>query len=117
MCNDFSDFIKPVWGQEEDPEERWSTDYEGRCGNCHSRLQENDKYCRHCGTRRGEGAFEPYQNLMQCIYGPRPVERKHRCTQCPHTWVSCLMVDDEDYCPECGSPAAWDYIEDYNDFL
>ena len=41
------------------PEREMSTDYEGRCGNCHGFLGEEDKYCRYCGTRRGEGAFEP----------------------------------------------------------
>ena len=41
-------------------EEEWSTDYSGRCGNCHERLGKNDKYCRYCGTKRGEGKFRPY---------------------------------------------------------
>ncbi len=83
-------------------EEEWSTDYSGRCGNCHERLGKNDKYCRYCGTKRGEGKFRPYQNLMQCIYGPMPVKRVHRCKKCGKKWETILMIDDEKYCPDCG---------------
>lgn len=84
---------------------KWSTDYEGRCGNCHRRIQDNDKYCRYCGTRRGEGKYKPYQTIIQCIYGPRPVKRVRKCTKCQMTWETQLMVDNEDYCPECGAPS------------
>lgn len=85
--------------------ERMSTDYEGRCGNCHEMLKDEDKYCRYCGTKRGEGKFAPYSTVIQCIYGPMPVKRTRQCTQCKKTWKTCLMVDHEDFCPECGAPA------------
>ena len=78
------------------------TDYEGKCGNCHKSLSDGDRYCRHCGTRRGEGKFEPYMNLMQCIYGPLPVKRTHTCPTCRTAWVRELMIDNEIYCPHCG---------------
>jgi len=80
-----------------------STDYEGRCGNCHKSLNDDDKYCRYCGTKRGEGAFKPYQNVMYCIYGPMPVKRTHKCKKCGNTWETMLMIDNEDFCPICGS--------------
>ena len=78
------------------------TDYEGKCGNCHESLSDGDRYCRRCGTRRGEGKFEPYLNLMQCIYGPMPVKRTHTCPTCRTAWVRELMIDNEIYCPHCG---------------
>ena len=83
--------------------EEWCTDYEGRCGNCHEPLMDGDKYCRHCGTKRGKGKFKPYQNLMQCIYGPRPVERTRQCTKCKKIWKTMQMIDNENYCPYCGA--------------
>lgn len=89
----------------DDPFEQLSTDYENRCGNCHEELEAGDKYCRHCGTKRGEGKFEPYSNLIACIYGPEPVKRRHRCSACWYQWETCLMMDDEKYCPRCGAKA------------
>lgn len=85
-------------------DEMWFTDYEGKCGNCHGELKDGEKYCRYCGTKRGDGKFEPYQNLMQCIYGPMPVKRVRKCTNCSKTWETMLMIDHEDYCPDCGAP-------------
>lgn len=84
----------------------WITEYEeNQCGNCHAYMAPEDKYCRICGTKAGEGAFAPYQNLMECIYGPRPVERTHVCKQCGHKWTTCRMLDRENYCPKCGGYA------------
>jgi len=37
----------------------YSTDYEGKCGDCREIFDETDQYCKYCGTKRGEGAFEP----------------------------------------------------------
>ncbi len=50
-------------------------DYTGICCNCHAPLNELDKYCRRCGTRRGESRFDPYQNISPCLYGPPPADR------------------------------------------
>jgi len=85
--------------------EEWCTDYEGKCGNCHKSLRDGEKYCRYCGTKRGDGKFEPYQNLIQCIYGPMPVERVRKCTKCKNKWKTNLMIDNEDFCPDCGAPS------------
>lgn len=79
------------------------SDYEGRCGNCHGLLQEDDLYCRYCGTKRGDGDFLPYENIMVCIYGPMPVDREHKCPKCGYEWTNCVMVDKEEYCPKCGT--------------
>lgn len=73
-----------------------------RCGNCHNLLEPGDRYCRLCGTKVGEGAYAPFLNLMQCIYGPAPVNRTHTCPTCRYTWETFLMIDDEKYCPKCG---------------
>lgn len=91
----------------------WVVPTKSQCGNCHANLSPHDKYCRICGTKAGEGAYEPYQDLMQCIYGPMPVERKHTCTKCGYQWTTCLMLDDQRYCPKCGSPAM---VEEYDEF-
>jgi len=80
---------------------RLSKDYEGRCGNCHEPLGD-DAYCRYCGTKAGEGSYKPYEDVIMCIYGPPPVERKHICNACGYTWSSCAMIDKEKYCPKCG---------------
>lgn len=88
-----------------------SSDYAGRCGNCHEYMQEMDKYCRFCGTKRGKGAFEPYDDEQYCIYGPRPVKRDHKCPQCSYTWTNCVIVDNEKYCPECGAGIVIDNYE------
>ncbi|MGN0745373.1 MAG: hypothetical protein ACI4ML_01725 [Aristaeellaceae bacterium] len=81
------------------------TDYTNRCGNCHEWMPAEDKYCRHCGTKRGGGKFLPYTNIMECIYGPMPMKRLHQCPACRYEWEACLMIDEEDYCPMCGSRA------------
>lgn len=79
-----------------------SVDYEGRCGNCHAVLGHDDKYCRYCGTKRGEGAFAPYKNEFYCVYGP-PVKKKYKCQRCGHIWItSTLGTDSAKYCPLCG---------------
>lgn len=79
-----------------------SNDYNGRCGNCHKYIGD-DRYCRYCGTKSGEGKYEPYEDCVQCVYGPMPVEREHICPVCGKKWTTCLMLDRELYCPDCGS--------------
>lgn len=79
-----------------------STDYEGRCGNCHEYMDKHDKYCKYCGTKRGEGAFAPFENIINCVYGP-PIKVKYNCNACGHSWiVRTLGSDHSKYCPECG---------------
>lgn len=78
---------------------------ENQCKNCHASLEPGDKYCRVCGTKAGKESFAPDQNLMECIYGPRPVERTHVCKKCKHKWTTCQMLDNENHCPKCGGYA------------
>ena len=80
---------------------RRPANYEGICGNCHAVI-DDDPYCRYCGTKNGEGAYEPFEDIVQCVYGPPPVEREHTCKKCGYSWKSCAMIDTERYCPECG---------------
>ena len=82
---------------------KFHTDYKGRCGNCHSHLQKGDKYCRNCGTKVGEGKFEPYINPTYCVYGPM-VANKYTCPKCINTWSECNPGGRGDtYCPQCGT--------------
>lgn len=81
----------------------WVDAKPNECGNCHARLGSEDKYCTICGTKAGEGKFEPYQNIIQCIYGPMPVVRNHICRDCGYQWKNCMMIDKEKYCPKCGN--------------
>lgn len=76
--------------------------YKGRCGNCHKYLGD-DKYCRYCGTKAGEGDFLPFDEIVQCVYGPPPTARSHHCNNCGHEWTTNMMIDNQYYCPECGS--------------
>lgn len=73
-----------------------------QCGNCHAFIGD-DAYCRKCGTKAGEGAYEPYRNFNGCVYGPPPVEREHTCENCGFSWTNCVMIDNDAYCPKCGS--------------
>ena len=73
-----------------------------QCGNCHAFIGD-DAYCRYCGTKAGEGKFEPYYNEEGCIYGPPPIEREHNCPNCGYSWTNCMMIDNQRYCPKCGS--------------
>ena len=80
-----------------------STDYSGRCGCCHQRIRANDNYCRYCGTKRGEGEFEPYFNIVCCVYGP-PIQTKYECEVCGKSWMRTLWGGEHaKYCPQCGS--------------
>jgi len=86
-----------------DNENRWSTDYDGRCGNCHEKFESaSDKYCTYCGTKRGEGKFEPYENVIYCVYGPMPKKRTRECTKCGHKWTYTAMLDKQKFCRQCG---------------
>ena len=80
-----------------------STDYVGRCGNCHELFfNDEEKYCTHCGTKRGEGKFEPYDNAIYCIYGPMPEKRTRECVNCGNQWTYISMLDTKKYCAQCG---------------
>lgn len=73
------------------------------CANCKEDYIEGDKYCRYCGAPMGTPVF--IREDFACIYGPMPVDRTHRCKKCGRTWTTCLMIDDEKFCPVCGGSA------------
>ena len=73
------------------------------CANCRQAYITGDKYCRYCGAPLGEPEYIPED--LAFIYGPPPTERKHICRNCGHTWTTFLMIDKEEFCPECGGSA------------
>lgn len=73
------------------------------CANCKNSYREGDKYCRYCGAPLGKPDF--IEEDFACIYGPPPVERTHKCEKCGFSWKTTLMIDNEQWCPECGGPA------------
>ena len=73
------------------------------CENCKNTYIEGDRYCRYCGAPLGKGEY--IEEDFSCIYGPPPVERKHTCKKCGFSWTTCLMIDDENWCPKCGASA------------
>lgn len=93
----------------------WRETGRTQCGNCHAFLEAEDKYCRICGTRVGEGPYEPYQDLMECIYGPMPEDRTHICKSCGYKWTTCKMLDEEKYCPKCGGHAPYEGYEPHEE--
>lgn len=79
-----------------------TTDYEGRCGNCHEIIRPEDKYCMYCGTERGEGSFLPFNNMICCMYGS-PTKKKYRCQKCGYMWITGRFLDNDAlFCPQCG---------------
>lgn len=79
-------------------------EYGNRCGNCHAKLNPDEKYCSICGTERGKGEFAPYTNNMYCLYGP-PITHYYKCKKCGHIWgiLSLGGVRESKYCPMCGT--------------
>lgn len=82
--------------------EMLDTDYTNRCGNCHAHMDEKDKFCKFCGTRKGEGKFLPYENEAYAVYGP-PVKIKYTCKSCGHSWMygGLGSLRESKYCPMC----------------
>ena len=76
---------------------------DNRCGKCWAYLGKEDNYCRKCGTKRGDGEFNPEHNEMQTVYGPPPIGFKFVCNECELEWAENLMVNFNKYCPRCGA--------------
>ncbi len=86
------------------------------CGNCHNPLGEKEKFCPYCGTKRGEGKFDPFDNEITCVYGP-PVTVKYKCKACGNKWtVNTLGGDNSMYCPECGKSPITKISEEFGMF-
>ncbi len=78
------------------------THLKNRCGNCHAYLEDGSDYCYVCGTKRGEGKFEPFFNAMTCLYGP-PVTQIVTCKNCGYKFkISSLGGKTIKYCTKCG---------------
>lgn len=92
-----------------------STYYVGKCGNCHKTIDSDDKYCKYCGTKNGEGAFLPYNNALQFAYGS-PMIKQYQCPKCGLKWQEISVGRDRRYCKECGILANLQSIEEYDTF-
>ena len=99
FANEFADkdHMESIW---HDRGITRSWDYTGLCGNCHNKLEPDDKYCRKCGTKRGFGKFEPYFNDT-CVYYGSPLIFKYRCKDCGTEWQY-TGYNEGRYCPTCG---------------
>lgn len=74
----------------------------GYCSNCGYEIEENDNYCKSCGTKSDKVMKKPFQDNIQMVYGPPPVERFHKCQKCGYSWNNYKMIDTDKYCPACG---------------
>ena len=79
------------------------------CANCRNTWNEGDRYCRYCGAPLEHPDYKIKE--FYCIYGPMPVKRKHTCKQCNYSWITRLMIDNEEYCPRCGAKVRIKEIE------
>ena len=75
------------------------------CGNCHQSYIEGDKYCRFCGAPMGKPDY--IKEDFACIYGPPPMKRLHKCSNCGYVWETERMIDNERFCPKCGGGAPY----------
>ena len=84
------------------------------CIDCGHNYREGERYCRICGAPiTGFKEYEPEKDRpINCIYGPPPVRRRHQCRNCGYTWETCLMIDNEKFCPMCGGEAPFVYDDD-----
>ena len=73
------------------------------CANCGNDYNAGDKYCRYCGAPMGKPEY--IEEVFAFIYGPMPIDRVHTCIRCGYSWKTCLMVDEERWCPKCGGAA------------
>ncbi len=80
------------------------------CRNCRNTWREGDKYCRYCGAPLDYPDYKIRE--FYTIYGPMPVRRRHSCNNCGFAWTTKMMVDDEDYCPKCGSMVSTEVFDD-----
>ena len=80
------------------------------CANCGGPYIEGDRYCRYCGAPMGKPSY--IEEDIQCIYGPPPVTRLHKCEKCGYTWETRRMIDRERCCPRCGGSAPYTEHED-----
>ncbi len=93
-------------GAEDDSKDsNLSTDYESKCGECRKEIEDHFNYCIYCGTKVGEGSFEPYENINECVYGA-PCDYIIDCDECENEHIIKNSMDGyPDYCPDCGSEA------------
>ena len=79
------------------------TTKEDVCAQCGREfLGDEDEYCRYCGTKRGEGVYDPARNMNAATYGP-PVIVTVECKSCGFSWISNTFgTDFSEYCPRCG---------------
>ena len=102
--------------KEEEKRDREAVDAGEMCANCLSYLRDDWKYCIHCGTKKGEGIFNPSSNDCVIVYGPEYLSF-FKCKKCGYKWsVNTIYTGDDEpivaYCPICGTKKIKMYYED-----
>ncbi len=76
--------------------------YKWQCRNCKNEMEKGAKYCQWCGTRAGNGVFQPHDNEVQGLYGSWYV-MKVKCSNCGNEWSSSGTAGHiKMFCRECG---------------
>ena len=79
---------------------------DSHCWKCRKAYtDENDRYCRSCGTPRdlsGSRQILLEINNISPIYGPPPVDVHYHCPSCGFQWTGSNWNMDT-YCPNCGN--------------
>ena len=78
--------------------------YNNYCGNCHRVFFGNEQYCSYCGTKRGEGSYNPFRTIFGCLNGSLDYIT-YRCDQCGREWREWEAENLDRYCPYCGNMA------------
>lgn len=89
-----------------------------KCNNCGNNILENDRFCRYCGTKKGEGSYNPEDDIIADLYGP-PTYEYHICGNCGRRFKMIIFDISNAYCPECAKKSdkpvlkdtSWDYLD------
>ena len=120
--------VCPHCGNENRADSRFPVIYNGKkgkwrkdkdhCSKCKQKyMEESDKYCRFCGTKRRDvyvRYFQASPGSFDVLYGPRPAVLQYHCSNCGKKW----KYDNwhvQHYCPRCGHEVEYKK-KDYRNF-
>lgn len=92
----------------EKPEDKIDNDVEmsfnGECGECFEKIEEDYVFCPYCGIKQSEIKFRPEDNDNPAVYGA-PYDYTLHCSDCDFTMSGESEMNIPDYCPYCGQEA------------